>query len=472
MDRKIILFELNEVPMKIVECFRQWCPKSNLARRLSEFKRFETYSEDKGHLSPWVTWPTLHRGVINERHLIQNFGQNLGEVDQEFPPIWKLTSKAGVSTGICGTLHTYPPPENMADYSFYLPDTFAAGSECFPKELEAYQDFNLTMARESMRNVSGGVAWKQALKFLANAPGLGLKPQTVLDIGSHLVSERMQRWKSVRRRTYQVVLAFDIFMKQLRNEKPAFCSFFTNHVASSMHRYWAAKFPDDYGDDPFDFEDSWIHTYHGEIEYTMSKFDQWLGRLMRFVEQNNDYQLWVTTSMGQAAHKALSVETQLCLKDRSTFMEKMGLSASDWESRPAMFPQFAFIVGNGKDRLLDGLNRLKVKDEPLTFRESEAGFFSLDFGHINIHDDPGCITYDGSPIDLAAFGLEFLEIDDLSGSTAYHIPEGCLFVFDPKERSGSRDETPNSISTLDIAPTILDNYSIPIPEYMNSPVAI
>jgi predicted component of type VI protein secretion system len=39
---------------------------------------------------------------------------------------------------------------------------------------------------------------------------------------------------------------FDIFMNQLERTKPGFTTFFTNQVASSMHRFWAASFPEEY----------------------------------------------------------------------------------------------------------------------------------------------------------------------------------------------------------------------------------
>ena len=37
-------------------------------------------------------------------------------------------------------------------------------------------------------------------------------------------------------------ILFDAFMSSLIREKPDFCTFFTNHVASSMHRFWEASF--------------------------------------------------------------------------------------------------------------------------------------------------------------------------------------------------------------------------------------
>jgi hypothetical protein len=66
---KVILFELNEVPYKVIHHFCKLYPESNLAKVLSKGRKYETYAEDQGHLSPWVTWPTVHRGVTNEKHL-------------------------------------------------------------------------------------------------------------------------------------------------------------------------------------------------------------------------------------------------------------------------------------------------------------------------------------------------------------------------------------------------------------------
>lgn len=183
MDKRIILFELNEVPLRIIDQFCHWHPESALARTLPQCYQYETYAEDIGHLSPWKTWPTLHRGVTNDRHLIADFGQDLKEQDKEFPPIWKILVENGVKTGVCGSLHTYPPPENYENYSFFLPDTFAAGAECFPNKLELFQKFNLAMARESARNVSTKIAWKDALAMLRASSELGFRMRTFMDVG-------------------------------------------------------------------------------------------------------------------------------------------------------------------------------------------------------------------------------------------------------------------------------------------------
>jgi len=126
MSRRIVLFELNEVPWRIVDEYVAAHPRSALARILPRSRRYNSIAADRGHLSPWTTWPTLHRGVNDEQHMIANFGQDRTDVDRRFPPVWQLLRGAGVSVGICGTLHSFPVPEDVESYSFYLPDTFAA----------------------------------------------------------------------------------------------------------------------------------------------------------------------------------------------------------------------------------------------------------------------------------------------------------------------------------------------------------
>jgi len=469
MGRKVILFELNEVPYRIVDEFCAWRPRSSFARTLPACRQYETYAEDRSALSPWKTWPSVHRGVNDEKHLIHDFGQDLREVDAEYPPIWHLLAKNRVSTGVCGSLHTYPMPQDLEGYAFFLPDTFAAGSECFPKKLNAFQEFNLTMARESARNVETRVPWAAALRFLAAAPELGLKIKTFADLGGQLVSEKVQDWRTTRRRTYQSVLAFDVFMKQLETTRPSFSTFFTNHVASSMHRFWAAAFPQDYAE--FGYDRRWVETYRNEIDFTMSKFDEFFSRLVAFVDRNPGYVLWVATSMGQAATVALPLETQLYVTDLERFTAAMGLQSEDWSRMPAMLPQVNLRVSESKVAGFRAtVESLRIAGEKLVYRETEHGFFSLDFGHHNLSDDVP-ITVGTRAVDFATLGVTNVEITDKSGTTAYHIPSGTLVVYDPADRS-SRPAGRPQISALEIAPTLLRNFGVAVPAYMKPPVAI
>src|SRR5688572_12717606 len=107
---KIIFFELNEVPYRIIHLFCRLYPNSNLATVFNKGRKFETFAEDQGHLSPWVTWPTVHRGVSNEKHFTSDFGQDINDQEKEFPPLWNILAQEGVKVGVFGSLHTYPLP--------------------------------------------------------------------------------------------------------------------------------------------------------------------------------------------------------------------------------------------------------------------------------------------------------------------------------------------------------------------------
>jgi hypothetical protein len=464
MQRKIILFELNEVPFKVLNHFCSHHPQSALARVFPQCYQHETYTEDVGHLSPWITWASLHRGVNNEKHFINDFGQDITEINQSYPPVWELLTRQGIKVGVFASLHTYPLPKDIKNYAFYLPDTFAFGPECFPKQLEQFQDFNLEMSRVSPRNVSSKIPWASALRFLSSLPSLGFKASTALDISNHLINERIDKWKVTRRRTYQSVLAFDIFMDQMEKTKPEFATFFTNHVASSMHRYWAAAFPEDYDD--FQIDSTWVQTYGSEIDFAMQKADRFFARLLTFVEKNKDYVILLTSSMGQAATEAKNVETQLYVSDLNKLMLKMGLQPDQWQYRPSMLPQINLIVEQDHvTRFRACLKTLKIQGENVNFRESDSSFFSIDFGQENLYDQPQTALLEGQESTFADLGLENVEIQDRSGATAYHIPKGCLLIYDPL--SQNIKPAKSQISTLNIAPAILNNFALNVPEYMS-----
>lgn len=470
MDRKIILFELNEVPLRIVDAYCRWHPESALARRLPECFQYETYCENVGHLSPWNTWPTFHRGVVNDRHLIADFGQDLSGADEAFPPLWTLLARGGVRTGVFGSLHTYPMPRDLENFEFFLPDTFAAGAECFPNSIELFQKFNLTMARESARNVSTKLPWRDALRLLRSAPDLGLRVRTFLDVGRQLVDERVKSWKKSRRRTYQAVLAFDIFMRNLERTRPAFSTFFTNHVASAQHRFWAAAFPGDY--EKFGFDAQWVDTYAHEIEFAMNKFDAFFARLVAFADRNPEYVVWVATSMGQEAIETSPLETQLYLTEAGKFTAALGLDPADWEPRPAMLPQWNVLVRPGKAGIFrDALGGVEIDGRPLGFREAAGGFFSLDFGHQNLFDKPQQAKVGGRAVPFADLGLKNVEIEDKSNASAYHIPQGTLLIYDPTRREVKRVAR-TQVPVTEIAPTILRNFAVPVPAYMAKPARL
>lgn len=466
-SNKVILFELNEVPHKVLDFFCRLKPNSYVSKLCKNAYKFETISEDETHLSPWKTWPSLHRGVNDTKHGILEFGQDTSAQDINFPPIWDILKKHGVNVGVFGSLHSYQSfPEDLNNLSFYIPDTFAAGSECFPKHIDVFQDFNLSMVKKSARNVSKGILWHQAMAVLMHSQKLGITLGTFGRIGGQLLSERFKKHRSIRRRTLQSLIAFDVFMKQLESTKPSFVTFFTNHVASTMHRYWAACFPEDYNS--FGYAHSWVDKYRHEIEYTMGVFDFMLGRLMNFVQRNPDYQLWATSSMGQAATIAEPCETQLYMEDPNRFMSALGLSSDQWERVPAMLPEYNFRISpSAKPILTKNCSQFLILDKPLKYGFIKDDFVIFALGHENVHKEHNIISYKGEILSLKEIGLKIEKIEDMSNTNAYHIPSGHLLIYSPKFKA-PKTKSLTQISTLEIAPALLNNFGVQRPDYMTS----
>jgi hypothetical protein len=176
-EMSTIVYELNEVPRKLFDHFANSHPNSAFAKLRSNSSLYQTVTADVGSLSPWITWPTMHRGVSNIDHQISDLGQDLTHINDELPNVYNILAKNGVKVGIFGSLQSYPLPTDLDNFSFYVPDTFAAGAECYPADLTDFQAFNLSMVRASGRNVSSGLAVKDASKFIRNSIKLGLKPK-------------------------------------------------------------------------------------------------------------------------------------------------------------------------------------------------------------------------------------------------------------------------------------------------------
>ena len=468
--RAFVLFELNEVPLRVVRYFAAPRPGSAFAKILGTGMRWDTLTPDQGHLSPWITWPTLHRGVSSSDHHIVALGQDVVEADRHFPPIWSLLASAGRRVGLFGSLHSYPLPEKLGRYDFYVPDTFAAGPEAKPSELSAFQSFNLQMVDRSGVNASGELPLGAALDFLRRALPTGIRPTTLGKIARQLASEKIWRDRTGRRRTIQSLLSFDLFLAQLKAKRPDAAFYFTNHVASSMHRYWPATFTSDYR--ATQWSDGWVKRFSREIDYALSEADQMLAELIAFADRNPDYLIFVASSMGQAAwdEQQRHVRTQVLLRDMAKFLSQLGIEGG-WQRRRTMEPTYtlAFDESETADAFMESIAQVKIGGQPVFSRRVGPCNVEFMLGHANLSDEELSATIGNRTIDLSNAGLANVTIDDEVGAAAYHVPEGMLLVYDPRaDHHGAAAAKP--VSTTRIAPTLLSLQGVERPTYMEQPL--
>ncbi len=464
---KFIFYELNEVPKRLFNFYGHAFPQSSFGKLLRTGAKFETVCEDIGHLSPWITWPTLHRGVTNQKHEISNLGQNLTETNREYPPIWSLLQRNGVDVGVFGSLQSYDKNNINSSYKFFVPDTFADTEQSFPENLSAFQKLNLRMTRINGRNVSRTIPIKEACNFLIKAPSLGLSPVTAVNVAAQIVQEIYDNKKVVRRRTSQAQIAFDLFYHALRKQMPRVSFFFTNHVASSMHRYWPTIFPEDYDDGQFSKD--WLTNWQKEIPHALNVTDHHLTRLIDFVDQNRGFTLVVASSMGQAAvKKAKTIKNQALITNIRKLMDKINIPKEAWLPHLAMAPRVVVTVKSDRyySRLAE-LGDYKVNGEPIECIALGNGDFAL---HLEVTDiDTLSIEGPhGETVEGVEMGVELVDLQDAAGSNAYHVPEGILITYSQPNNNkvGHKDNPWELIQSTSVAPSLLHNLGITPPSYM------
>ena len=421
---------------------------------------------DVGNLSPWITWPTMHRGVSNIDHEISDLGQDLTNVNEEYPNLYNILAKQGVKVGVFGSLQSYPLPDSLDNFEFYVPDTFAAGDECFPAELTAFQAFNLSMVRANGKNVQSGIAVKDALRFIKKSISLGLSANTFFKLSNQVFNERINRDRLVRRRTSQVEIAFDLYMTQLNKTRPDISFFFTNHVASSMHRYWPTVFPEDYEYGKFD--EKWRNRWSQEIPHAVKVANYQLEKLLNFCDYNNS-ELIVCSSMGQGAVTDVEpMKTQVLITNLRKLLNYIGLTSEQWEPRLAMAPLVVFAPkGEEVKEKLKRLDNILINGKPVHVFVTSSGDIRLSISLVN---QSSLIVFEGDKqIDPNQIGIDNVNLQDASGSYAYHIPEGILLHYKPGQGFNSDvNRAWRSVSALDFAPSILKKFGMQAPSYMHT----
>tara|TARA_Y100001968_G_scaffold307221_2_gene324821 strand:- start:3534 stop:4898 length:1365 start_codon:yes stop_codon:yes gene_type:complete len=421
---QIILYELNEVPDIIFSRFRE---KSNkFGRLIDKFTYYKTISLDNVPLSPWITWSTVHRGVTYEKHQIKNLGQDIRSQNELYPLVWTDLKNKEFDVGVYGSMHSNVLPLNYKDYKFYVPDPFSDHSKCEPETLEPIQDFQLKLTRQSSRNVKRSFSNELSLKLVFGLLKSGIKLKTYLKLIKQLIHEKIDKFKTNRRRVFQSILNFDIYYSLLKLHSPDFSCFFTNHVASAMHRYWEASYPEDFkGNNKQD--ETWINSYKNEIDYAMDVAASQLDSLIKYATNKPNCEIWVCTSMGQAPVLDYTpVKSQLYVMKPKELIQSIGLNPDLFEIMPAMMPRWTFKSENKNiNDLSNALKRLTLDKRPIEQMLYESSL-TIKINHINKMPH---IELDNVQIDINKVGLEMVNIEDNSGSSAYHIPEGVLLIY-------------------------------------------
>lgn len=222
-----------------------------------------------------------------------------------------------------------------------------------------------------------------------------------------------------------------------------------------------------------------------------------LKTLMSFRKRHPEYLIVVASSLGQAAIPAVHAREFLTIVNVRKLMRACGAPDGSWTTAPAMVPDLVVKVGAEHiDRVIAALLTLSVQGRnmlrqasrmsrsemrtrdgirylhhdvgvgedfkpPLAFDVRDGRSIHISFQWDN-YDGPRTALLGNRAVDFDELGLGFAPHQDDVNCTAQHDAEGCLMVFPGVSGVSGRP----LVSTLDFAPSILENFGVDVPSYM------
>ena len=134
---------------------------------------------------------------------------------------------------------------------------------------------------------------------------------------------------------------WDVFRRQFDpGSPPAFSTFFTNHVAGVMHRYWRDVFPEDFGD-PMSGPNEPL------MQFALQVLDDMFADVNQWMAKNPGLIVVFASSMGQSAvHRPGHPGYELVVTDVNKLMAEAGLRTADYVPLLAMVPQVAVEIAD------------------------------------------------------------------------------------------------------------------------------
>ena len=453
--KKVIIYELNEVPWEIVDFYVERKPKSHLASLIKKGNSLTTVDEDPScSLQPWRTWPTFHTSLYADEHKSIDLGQDPKTFYGD--NIWDVAEANGLGVGLFGVMQSWPArvPKNGG---FYIPDTFSQTSEVYPVSLQRFQDFNLSMTKRDGFNPDSNLKVKDLFPLGLSLINQGLGIQSVLSICNSLIKERIEKKNKAGRSILQVLPCFDLYWKLHQQHKPDLSIFFTNHVAGMMHRFWGDAVPS--YKEQYDYQPDEVHQTF--IIKAMDYFDRQLGQIMKYVDQNPDSVVIVASSMGQhGIPQAKQMAECYVIENVDRLLDTLNLDQA--EEGLAMHPRTA-LTFKDDNSLQNAIKTLEsvVSDKGLhLFYDFSIYQKTLTFavrpgsGKGSLSDVVSYVPSNGEKqtSNIEELGLR-MRIRPGGGNTAYHIPQGIMISYGA---GVTPNQTRTEINILDAAPSILN----------------
>jgi hypothetical protein len=467
MNQKIIVFEVNEVPLRVFKLYQSIKPNSSISYLLNNSLVLETLANDvdESVLYPSQTWASLNTGSPYELHKIHWYND---PKCSDTPLYWKSLAENGFSVGLVNTLHSSPAASfvNNGNYKFLIPDCFAVDSFTKPDYYQAFQKLNLKLTSSNSRVSTLKTPFQETLSAIPNLPKYGIRTKTIVDVARVFTQILLKKVNKERLRNLQFPLIADMFIHQLEKHKPDLSILFTNHVAANMHRYWYGLFPNDYESKLYDQD--WVNKYSREIIESLDILDYYLHELIE-ISKRKDTILLIVSSMGQNANKELVDGVQnlnthdFRLEDAKKLVDNLTLSNFKYKVEAGMVPQYSFEFSNSEDSqkcFLEIKESIKTVENINLSADLNANVITLS---VVLDANKESYRIRNNSFSYSQLGFIKFKIED--HHSGCHCPEGSLIIFNSKTASSQHEK----INYLEYAPAILSYFGVKRPAYMLEP---
>ena len=467
VKQKIIVFETNEIPLRVFKHYQSIKPNSFISYLLNNSLVLETVAKDvdESFLYPSQTWASFNTGSPYELHKIHWYND---PKCSDTPLYWKSLAENGFSIGLVNTLHSSPAASyaNNDNYKFLIPDCFAVDSFTKPDYYQAFQKLNLKLTSSNSRVSTLKTPLQETLSAIPNLPKYGIRTKTIVDVARVFTQILLKKVNKERLRNLQFPLLGDMFIRQLQKHEPDLAILFTNHVAANMHRYWYGLFPNDYESKLYDQD--WMDKYSHEIIESLDVLDYYLHELIE-ISKRKDAILLVVSSMGQNANKKLIDGVQhlkthdFRLEDATKLVDKLTVTNFKYRVEAGMVPQYSLEFSTpdeSQNCFLEINESIKTLQNINLVADLNANVITLT---VYLDSNSELYRIKDNSFNFSELGFVKFKIED--HHSGCHCPEGSLIIFNSKTASFQHEK----INYLEYAPAILSYFGVKKPAYMLEP---
>ncbi|MGM3305435.1 hypothetical protein ACSQ6I_05490 [Anabaena sp. WFMT] len=452
-DKSVILLEFNELCPSLIKRFIQEGKLPNFQRLYEESEVYTTDAEEEPpYLEPWIQWVTIHSGVPYSEHQVFLLDEGYKLKSKS---IWDIISDAGLKVWICGSMNI---SYNSSLNGYIIPDFWSTKITPNSEELLPYFRFVQKQVQEHTNDFVP-LSTKDYLRFLDFMKNHGLSLNTISAIIQQLICEKITgkyRWQ---RATIADKLQFDLFRFYYHKIQPHFSTFFINSTAHFQHMYWRNMEPDKFQIKPSVKEQI---EYKNAILYGYQEMDKLIGKFLNLLDDKTT--LILSTALSQQPCFTYEETGGKRLRRPRKFESLLDFAGvkSNYICSPVMAEEFHIRFENEQDTTdaEQKLINLQINQRPIMrLRRNGKDIF----GGCGIFEEipqNAILNIANSKKSIPFFDI-FYQIEDIK--SGMHHPDGILWIRKP---SGQHSVHENRLSLLSIAPTILNLFNVPNPDFM------